>query len=250
VDPHRDIEALNLELSLHDLGIVERRLERLEITVRSARPGEREAGERELRPLHRVREYLEQELPLRNQSFTGDELKQLANYGLLTLKPELQVINIDEADVAQTATVEADFRARYVGAKTGVAAICAGLEAELAELSPEEAVQFRQELGASEPAAGCLMRLAQEVLGLVTFYTVVGEECRAWPVPSGTVALQAAGRIHSDMERGFIRAEAIAYEVLLEMGSLAEARKHGLLRIEGKQYVLQDGDVLHILFHV
>jgi len=250
VDPHRDIGAMDLELVFHDLAIVERRLERLEMVVRSARPGEREAGERELRPLRRVREYLEQEQPLRNQPVTPEEMKQLANYGLLTLKPVLLVINIDEADVSTTPVIEADIRARYAAVRIGVAAVCARLEADLAELSLEEAIQFRQELGAAEPAAQRILALAYDVLGFVTFYTVVGDECRAWPVPAGSTALAAAGKIHSDMERGFIRAEAIAYDALLAAGSLAEARKHGLLRTEGKQYVVQDGDVLHILFHV
>ncbi len=250
VDPHRDIAALELELAFYDLGIVERRLERLDMAVRSARPGEREAGERELRLLRRVREHLEQEVPLRSQPLAPEELKQLAGYGFLTLKPVLLAINIDESDVPRTAAIEADFRSRYAGGKSGVVALCAGLEAELAELPEEEAAQFRRELGSTEPVAQRLLASAYQVLGYVTFYTVVGEECRAWPVPAGTTALAAAGRIHSDMERGFIRAEVIAYEVLLEVGSLAEARRHGLLRTEGKQYVVQDGDVLHILFHV
>lgn len=252
LDPQRDIAALDLEMVYHDLAIVERRLERLEASGRFARPAEREAGERELVLLRYLKEYLEQELPLRNKLFTPLELKQLSGYGLLTLKPLLLVINIDEADIARAAALEADLGARYAaaGGKTAALAVCARLEAELAELSEEEAAQFRRELRAPEPAARRLLPLAYAVMDLVTFYTVVGEECRAWPVPAGTTALQAAAKIHTDMERGFIRAEAIAWDRLLELGSLAEARKHGLLRSEGKQYLVQDGDVLHILFHV
>jgi hypothetical protein len=127
--------------------------------------------------------------------------------------------------------------------------MCGRLEAELAELPPEEAEQFRQEMAAGESPVGRILSLIQQLVGLVTFYTPVGDECRAWPVPAGTTALQAAGRIHSDMERGFIRAEVIPWDRLLELGSLAEARKQGALRTEGKGYVVQDGDVLHILFH-
>src|SRR3990172_9056353 len=127
--------------------------------------------------------------------------------------------------------------------------MCARLEAELGELEPEEAEEFRRELGAAEPAAARILGQTQEMLGLITFYTPVGTEGRAWLAPAGTTALEAAGRIHTDMERGFIRAEAIGWEKLMEMGSLAEARKHGSLRTEGKQYPVQDGDVLHILFH-
>ncbi|MBI2913961.1 MAG: redox-regulated ATPase YchF [Chloroflexi bacterium] len=250
VDPHRDIAAFEAELLLHVLGIVERRLEKLDITVRSARPGEREAGEREQHLLQRVRQHLESDRPLREQSWSADDLKGLANYGLLSLKPLLVLLNIDESDAAGAAAIEADLRARYGDARLAAAAMCARLEAELAELSPEDAAEFRRELEGGDTPAQRVLRLAQEVLGLVTFYTPVGEECRAWPVPAGTTALQAAGRIHTDMERGFIRAEAIAWEKLMEMGSLAEAKKHGALRTEGKGYAVQDGDVLHILFHV
>ncbi|HEU4760092.1 MAG TPA: DUF933 domain-containing protein, partial [Dehalococcoidia bacterium] len=248
VDPERDVRHLDGELLLHDLGIVERRLEKLDITVRSARPGEREAGEREQAVLQRVHGHLEAGRPLREATLSAEEMKTLANYGLLTLKPLLILLNIDEADAPRAAALEDEYRARLGAGRTAVA-MCARLEAELAELSPEEAAEFRQELEAGDAPAQRVLRCLHEVLGLVTFYTPVGQECRAWPVPVGTTALQAAGRIHTDMERGFIRAEAIAWEKLMEMGSLAEARKHGALRTEGKQYVVQDGDVLHILFH-
>lgn len=250
VDPHRDLQAFQGEMSLHDLAIVERRLEKLDVIVRSARPGEREAGEREQALLRRAREALEEGRALRDQGFGPEETKALANYGLLTLKPELVLLNLDEGDIPRSAALEEEFRARYGTPRTFVAAMCARLEAELAELPPEEAEQFRREMAAGEPPVGRLLALMQELLGLVTFYTPVGEECRAWPVPAGTTALQAAGRIHSDMERGFIRAEVIPWERLLELGSLAEAKRQGALRTEGKGYVVQDGDVIHILFHV
>ncbi len=249
IDPDRDIQALEGELLLHDLGIVERRLEKLDITVRSARPGEREAGEREQAVLLKVREHLESKGPMRGQTLTADEVKVIANYGLLTLKPMLILLNIDEAEAARSAEVEREFGARYGAPHTLVAAMCARLESELAELSPEEAAEFRRELEAGDTPAQRVLGLVQELMGLVTFYTPVGEECRAWPVPAGTTALQAAGRIHTDMERGFIRAEVIAWAKLMEVGSLAEAKRQGILRAEGKQYVVQDGDVLHILFH-
>ena len=251
IDPERDIVAMDLELIYHDLGIVERRLERLEAGMRGPR-SEREAAERELVLLRYLKEYLEDELPLRNKLFTPQELKQLSGYGLLTLKPMLLVINIDEADSPRIAEIESDFRARYAasGGKTTAATVCVQLERELVELPEEEASQFRQELGTPEAAAPRILGLAFGLLDLITFYTVVGEECRAWAVPKGTTAHEAAAKIHSDMERGFIRAEAIAYDQLLELGTLAEAKKRGLLRSEGKQYVVRDGDVLHILFHV
>ena len=247
VDPGRDIDLFQSEMVLHDLGIVERRLEKLDITVRSARPEEREAGQRELATLQRARQHLEDGEFLRDHMAGGEEARALANYGLLTLKALLVLVNLDEADIGRTAEIESEFRGRY-GASVG--AMCARLEAELAELEPEEAVEFRRELGVAEPAAPRILKQASDTLGLITFYTPVGTECRAWPVPAGMTALEAAGRIHTDMERGFIRAEAIAWKELMEIGSFAEAKKRGRLRSEGKQYVVQDGDVLHILFHV
>lgn len=247
VDPGRDIELFQSEMLLHDLGIVERRLEKLDITVRSARPEEREAGQREVTTLQRARQHLEDDQPLRDHMASGEEARALANFGLLTLKALLILVNLDEADIGRAAEIEGEFQGRY-GASVG--AMCARLEAELAELEPEEATEFRRELGAAEPAVPHILSRAVEALGLITFYTPVGTECRAWPVPAGTAALEAAGRIHTDMERGFVRAEAIAWEELMEIGSFAEAKKRGQLRSEGKQYVVQDGDVLHILFHV
>ena len=250
IDPGRDIELFRSEMVLHDLGIVERRLGKLDITVRSSRPGEREAAQKEQLLLERIRQWLEDEQPLRDHVTSAEDAKALANYGLLTLKPVLLLINLDEDDVPRAAEVEAEFRDRYGSEGAVVGTMCARLEAELGELEPEEAAEFRRELGATEPAVSRVLRQTQEMLGLITFYTPVGTECRAWAVPAGTTALEAAGRIHTDMERGFIRAEAIRWEELMGIGSFAEAKKQGRLRSEGKQYVVQDGDVLHILFHV
>ncbi len=250
VDPGRDIDEFRSEMVLHDLEIVERRLEKLDITLRSARPGEREEGQRERQVLERARDQLQDGRHLRDQVAGGEEAKALASYGLLTLKPVLILINLDEEDIAGAAEMESEYRGRYGSAGTFVASMCARLEAELGELEREEAAEFRREMGVEEPAAPRVLGRTQEMLGLVTFYTPVGTECRAWPVPAGTTALEAAGRIHSDMERGFIRAEAIAWEELMAIGSFAEAKKRGRLRSEGKGYVIQDGDVLHILFHV
>ena len=250
VDPARDIDEFRSEMVLHDQGIVERRLKKLDITVRSARPGEREEGQREQVLLQRIRQYLEDGRSLRDSVAGRDEAKALANYGLLTLKPVLILINLDEEDIAKEAEIEGDYRGRYGSGSTLVGAMCARLEAELGELEPEEAAEFRREMGATEPAAARILAQTQEVLGLVTFYTPVGTECRAWVAPAGTTAVEAAGRIHTDMERGFIRAETIGWEELMGVGSFAEAKKQGRLRSEGKGYVVQDGDVLHILFHV
>ncbi len=250
VDPGRDIAAFEAELILNDQGIVERRLDKLDITVRSARPGEREAGERETALLKRVHEHLESETPLRGRITDPQDLKALANFGLLSLKPMLILLNADESDAAQTPRLEAEYQERYGGPGTRAGALCAKLEAELAELSPEEAAEFRRELGAPPGATERLLELTQDLLGLVTFFTAGDKETRAWTLPAGSTALQAAGRVHTDIERGFIRAEVIAWDRLLELGSHAEARKHGQLRTEGKQYIVQDGDVINILFNV
>jgi GTP-binding protein YchF len=257
VDAARDIEELLADMLLHDLDIVERRLEKLDTTVRSAKPGEREAAQREQELLQRTRDRLSKDSPLRDDT-PAEDAKGLSNYGLLTLKPLLVVINLDEADAGRAAEVEAEFQerfgqtpARLGGApKTCVGSMCARLEAELGELEPEEAAAFRRELGTGEPAAPRLLAQAREMLGMITFFTAGENEARAWALPAGATALQAAGRVHTDMERGFIRAETIGWHELLEFGSEAEAKKHGRLRSEGKGYVVQDGDVLHVLFSV
>ena len=250
IDPQRDIAAMDVELVLADLAIVEKRLERLAPVVRSAKPGEREAGEREMEILRRVKASLEGETPLRAQGLAAEEERALRDYALLTLKPILLVVNVGEEDIARIADIEGEFAARYAAAGTPAVAICGQLEMELAQLSEEEAREFRQELGLTDSGVQRVIQKTFDLMGLITFYTVVGEECRAWTVPRATPAQQAAGKIHSDMERGFIRAEAIGCQEILVCGSLAEARKRGILRTEGKSYCVQDGDVLHILFCV
>lgn len=250
IDPHRDIAAMDVELALADLAVVEKRLERLAPVVRASKPVEREAGEREMKLLRRVKASLEEEKPLRSQTLTADEEKALRDYALLTLKPILLIVNVGEEDASKIPDIESEFAARYGAEGTRVVALCGQLEMELAELSDEEALEFRQDMGLTDSGVQRVLQQTFDLMGLITFYTVVGDECRAWTVPRGTPAQQAAGKIHSDMERGFIRAEAIGWVEILACGSLAEARKKGILRTEGKGYAVQDGDVLHILFSV
>jgi GTP-binding protein YchF len=250
VDPARDIKAFDEEMVFNDLGIAERRLEKLDITVRSARPGEREAGEREKALLERCRDLIGGGRSLRDEVRDPNELKALANFGLLSLKPQLILLNIGEEDVARLPGLEADYTGRYASAGTAVSVLCARLEAELAELTAEEAAEFRREMGAGDGVTHAVLARVVELLGLVTFFTVGEKEARAWTVPAGSSALQAAGRIHTDIERGFIRAEVIAWDQLLEFGSHQEARRHGQLRTEGKQYVVREGDVINVLFNV
>jgi hypothetical protein len=250
VDPARDVTDFDAELMLYDLGVVERRLEKLDTTVRSARPGEREAGEREQELLKRVRVVLEAGKPLRNEITDAGDRRDLSNFGLLSLKPMLIVLNVSESDAGRASEIEAEHDARYAAAATRATAICAKLEAELAELSPEEAGEFRRELDAPPGATERVLEHARDLLHLVTFFTAGEKDTRAWTIPAGATALQAAGRIHTDIERGFIRAEVIAWDKLLEFGSHTEARKKGQLRMEGKAYVVQEGDVINVLFNV
>jgi GTP-binding protein YchF len=250
IDPHRDIGSMDMELSFADQGFIERRLERLETEVRSMRAGEREAGEKEIALLQRLKEGLEGETPLRAQPISEDEARMLANYQFLTDKPLLLVLNIDEADVGEAAKMEEEFRGRWGGPHVEVAALCGELEMELSELSEEDAAAFRADMGLSESSLDRMIRLSYELLGLISFFTVNPEEGRAWTIRRGTPAVVAAGKVHSDMERGFIRAEVVGWEELMESGSLAEARKRGIVRTEGKGYPAQDGEVLHILFNV
>jgi GTP-binding protein YchF len=250
VDPEGDIEAINLELAFADSAMLGRRLEKLDIQARSVKAGERGAFEREQQLIERLRAGLDREEPLRAQEISEDEWRILSGYQLLTDKPLLIVVNIGEADVARAAEIEAQFADRWRARGVEVAAVCAKLEQELSELSDEEAEEFRRDLGVQESGLDRMMRLAHDALGLATFFTVGEPEGRAWPITAGSTALEAAGKIHSDIARGFIRAEVVGWQELLDCGSYAEARKRALLRTEGKQYIVQDGDVLHVLFNV
>lgn len=250
VDPARDIQAFEGELLLADLGIVERRLERLDIAVRSARAGERDENEREQKLLLRLKDHLDEGKRLADVVTDPQELKLLGGFGFLTLKPMLVAVNIGEGDLERSAAIEAEYGAKFSGS-TGAAVLCAKLEAELAELPEDEAREFRAEMGAPEGAVRRVLEKASDLLGLVTFFTIGEKESRAWTVKKGSTAVQAAGRIHTDIERGFIRAEVIDWDKLVEAGgSHAEARKKGRLRTEGRDYIVKEGDVMNVLFNV
>jgi ribosome-binding ATPase len=249
VDPVRDLATLDLELVISDHSVVERRIERIEPEIRGARPGgEREAKERERELLRRCLAALDSETPLRELDLEADEQKVLRGYRFLTLMPQLVVVNLDEADVSEPERVLAPVRAAASKHRsTGVVHVCAKLEAEIAELAVDEAAAFREEAGLREPALDRVLRATYELLGLISFFTVGPDECRAWTVRGGESAQQAAGAIHSDLERGFIRAEVIGWEDLLRAGSEAEAKRQGLMRLEGRAYVVRDGEVMHVL---
>lgn len=250
VDPERDIATLEMELAFADLAIIERRLQRLETEIRSLRAGERDRPQRIADLLRRMQEGLEAETPIRAQPLSPDDWELLEGTQFLSAKPLLLVINIGEEDLPRRAEIEAAYRERYRGPGRDAAVMCAKFEAELNELSEEEAAAFRAEAGVAESGAAQAIRASYALLGLISFLTAGPDECRAWTIRAGATAPEAAGKIHSDLQRGFIRAEVIRFEDLVAAGSEAEARKRGLLRTEGKNYVVQDGDVLHILFSV
>lgn len=251
VDARRDIASMNLELAFADLALIERRLERLEAELRSSKPGDRLAGEREIALLRRLQQALEADQPVRAQTLSPEEERSIASYRFLTAKPLLIMLNIGEGDLGRREELEQEYGGRAGDPGVRVAAISGKLEMELLELAPGEAAEYRSELGLGEETGlDRAIRLSYRLLGLLSFLTAGEDEVRAWTVEEGATAPQAARTIHSDLERGFIRAEVVRYDDLVEVGSLAEARKRGLLRTEGKSYVVQDGDVLNILFNV
>ena len=249
IDAARDASAMDLELAFADAAFIEKRLERIEAEMRSVKAGERDAAERQVALLSRLKSGLEADTPLRAQTLDEEETRSLVNYQFLTDKPMLVVLNIDEGDAARTREIESEFEVK-AGAQTAIAAISGKIEAELAQMSDDEAAEFRNDLGITEPGLDRMIRMSYELTGLISFFTVGPDECRAWNVKRGAMAPAAAGKIHTDLERGFIRAEVVRWDELLADGSLAEARKHGHLRQEGKTYVVQDGDCLNILFNV
>jgi ribosome-binding ATPase len=248
IDPARDAQAMEDELILADLGVAERRLERIDKDLRKSRSAELEK-EREL--VARCREALEGGTALRALNLAGDDLKRLRGFQLLSAKPLLVVINLDEADVSdvgasvERAAEKTGLTAFLSRAATRAVAVCAKIELEIAELDASDAAQFLADLGLTESGLDRVIRATYDLLGYMSFFTVGDDECRAWSIPRGTVAQAAAGEIHSDIARGFIRAEVVPYDALIARGSLAACRDHGEMRLEGKEYSVADGDIIN-----
>jgi GTP-binding protein YchF len=249
-DAWRDIDALDLEFAIADLMVIEKRLEKLRTSGRHGSPAEREANAQEEALLDRLEPELSAGRPLRALDLTDDDELRLRGYRFLSQKPVLVVLNIDEGQLAAVAELEANGRARYAQPQTDVAALSGKIEAELAQLSAADAALFMDDLGIAEPSRGRVIRLTYDLLGLFSFFTAGEDECRAWTLRRRATAVDAAAAVHSDLARGFIRAEVVTYEDLIACGSLAEARKRGLLRSEGKTYAVRDGDVIEVLFNV
>ncbi len=248
VDPWRDIERLDLEFILADLVMAERRIERLRTQGRHGTPAEREANDRELVILERLHQDLSAGRPIRDGELSADDEKAIRGFRFLTQKPVLVLLNVGEADLPREAEIVASISSRYTHAHTLVDALSARIEMELGELEPADAAVFMEELGLRESSLDRVIALSYRLLGLISFLTAGPDEVRAWPIHDGSTAVDAAGAIHTDLARGFIRAEVVAYEDLLRLHSMAEARKAGRLRSEGKTYIVHDGDVMEILF--
>jgi hypothetical protein len=250
VDARRDLERFDVELMLADLGIAEKRLEKLRTTGRHGTPAEREANEREGAVLERIVPALGSGLPIRDLGLADDEAKVVRGYRFLTEKPVLILVNVGEADLPGAAQIVAGLAAGYEHRQTLLDALSARIEMEVGELDEESAAVFREELGLAESSLDRVIRLSYRLLGLISFFTAGPDETRAWTIHDGDDAVAAAAAIHTDLARGFIRAEVVLCEDLLTLGSMAEARRHGKLRSEGKTYRVRDGDVIEILFNI
>jgi GTP-binding protein YchF len=248
VDPIGDIETINLELILADIETVEKRLERSRKNMKS---GDKKYVQ-EVEILERIKEALYNDKPARSVELSDEERALLRDLHLITMKPVLFAANVSEAEVANADDNPHVKKVKEYAAAEGaeVVPIAAKVESEIAELEGEDKQMFLEELGLKESGLNRLIRAAYKLLGLYTYFTAGVQEVRAWTIRRGTKAPQAAGVIHSDFERGFIRAEVVAYEDLISAGSMNAAREKGQLRLEGKDYVVQDGDVMHFRFNV
>lgn len=247
IEPVRDVKNVEFDLIVSDLGQVEKRLERLEKDLKKMKSAEME---KEFELLRRAKAHLETERPLREMEMNPEEKKRLRGFMFLSEKPMLYVLNISEsAELGrdlENAVKRFGLAALASRPNAAATAICGKVEAELAEMSDEEAAEFLASYGLRESGLARLIRKSYELLGLISFFTVGEDECRAWTVERGIRAQQAAGTIHSDLEKHFIRAETVRWDQLLEAGSEANAKARGLLRLEGKDYLVHDGDVMHI----
>ena len=248
IDPARDAQAMEEELILADLGVAERRLERIEKDLKKGRTPELE-HEREL--VQRCTRALEGGTPLRALQLAGDDLKRLRGFQFLSAKPLLIVINLDESDVASVgadlarAAAHTGLTSVLAHASTRAIALCTKIELEISQLDAADASAFLSDLGLTASGLDRVIRTSYDLLGYISFFTVGEDECRAWSIARGTPAQLAAGEIHSDIQRGFIRAEVVAYDALAARRTMAACREHGEVRLEGKEYIVQDGDIIN-----
>lgn len=246
-DPEVDLKNLVDEMILNDLAMIENNVEKLRRTVTSGGAQDRA---RELEVLLRCQESLENERPLVELDLSENDLKEIRGYTFLSLKPLLVVINIDENRISEASAIEAKFADWHTPGRREVAVICAKVEMEIAQMEPDDRKEFLADLGIANPAVDVVIQKAYHLLGLIPFFTAGEKEARAWTIRKGANAQKAAGVIHSDIERGFIRAEVIGYDDYVACETTVEAKKQGKLRLEGKEYIVQNGDVINFRFNV
>ena len=250
VDAFRDIETMLYELTFADLEILDRRIERIEQSSKGSRSGDREAMNRERAVMSTLKEGLESGVPIGKQKLNSDEQRKVNEFQFLTAKPVIVVVNAGEEQSDEIDAIQSRLDSEVAESDVLTAVLVGSLEMELGQMSAEDEAEFRESLAAGESGLDRMVRLSYQALDQITFFTGGPKEVRAWTITNGDPADRAAGSIHSDMERGFIRAEVVAYDDLVRHGSEAESRRHGVLRQEGKGYVVNDGDVVHVLFNV
>ena len=248
VDPIRDIEIINIELILADLEVVETRLSKI---GKKASMSKDKETIKEVELLNKIREALIQNKPIRSLDFTSEELAVIKAFNFLTLKPIIYMANVEESDLLTDTNDYVEKVRNYAKEENSkVITVCAKIESELSELSDEDKKTFLEDLGIKESGLDKLIKATYDLLGLATYFTVGSDEVKAWTFTKGMKAPECAGIIHSDFERGFIRAEVMSYEALEKCGNEANVRANGLMRLEGKDYIMQDGDICHFRFNV
>ncbi len=240
IDPARDIATMDSEFILNDLIAVERKLEKLAEERKKGAGRDKGVIEREIVFFNRLHAALSEETPIRDLDISAEEDKMTAGYGFLSMKPVLVVLTLSEGQKAPTL--------QYTHRHSQLVALQGKLEMDIAQLPPEEMRMFLEEYGIEEPSLNRMIRLSYDLLGLQSFLTAGPDECRAWTVRRGAAAPEAAGEIHSDLQKGFIRAEVVAFDDLMALGGMVEAKGKGKLRLEGKEYIVKDGDILNIRF--
>ncbi|MCI0447332.1 redox-regulated ATPase YchF [bacterium] len=243
IHPHDDIQEFNLELILADMDVIQNRLEKLRLLVKKVKSKE---NEEELMILERCIKQLENEKPIRELDFEPIEKRRLRSFAFLSEKPLLHIINLSEDRLSE----REKYLSESLNKNQEITYVCGTLEQQIGELSPDERQEFLDQYHFEESGRDRVIRTTFKLLDLILFFTAGPEEVRSWPLLRGTPAQKAAGTVHSDMERGFIRAEVVSYEDFLKTGSFAEAKKHGVFRLEGKEYIVQDGDIITFRFNV
>ena len=248
VDPIRDIEIINIELILADLEVVETRLSKIGKKASMSKDKETIKG---VELLNKLRETLTRNIPIRSLDFTSEEFAMIKAFNFLTLKPIIYMANVEESDLLTDTNDYVEKVRNYAKEENSkVITVCAKIESELSELSDEDKKTFLEDLGIKESGLDKLIKATYDLLGLATYFTVGSDEVKAWTFTKGMKAPECAGIIHSDFERGFIRAEVMSYEALEKCGNEANVRANGLMRLEGKDYIMQDGDICHFRFNV